>query len=1203
MLRVHQSDNAEAAANYFTESLVKGDYYLSENEQEIIGKWGGVGAARLGLAGTVERDDFIALVYNKYPPGHELDGETITGRQRKNRTPGYDFTFSVPKSVSVIHGLTGDERIVTAFRECVHKQMQIVERDMATRVRKGGKDSTRQTGEMIWAEFTHKTARPVDGLPDPQLHAHMYALNLTHDAIENQWKAGYFRELKRDSRFYEASFHADLSKRIEALGYDIIQTGDNVAGWAINHVPESVEHTFSRRTSEIDTAAEIAFRELEMQNATDEQKAKLKDGIGRRSRQGKEKDYSMFELRESWNNMLEDEERHALHIARNPPPGEVIAKDAKQALDYALAHCLERKSVVDEKELKETALRYGVGAVTLEEIEARLFDRAGDYITGRDEKRPGRVLYSTMDVHQQETEMVSFARNGKAMCPALNAGHFEFEADFLNDGQKGAVMHALTSHDRVMIIEGGAGTGKTTLMKEAVRGMRENGYEVFAFAPSAEASRGVLRDEGFENADTVAALLQNQRLQQQINGQVIMIDEAGLLSVPQMNQVFKIAEQQNARVLLTGDVKQFASVERGDALRILQDEAKCIPARVTEIQRQRDKPDYKAAVGAISKGEIVDGFNKLDAMGSIVEYEDVDQMHTDLANEYLAFVQETHKKGSKKGQFKTALVEAPTHRECDLVADKIRAGLRNIYDDGTPRLGKLENEYTRLKNNGWTEPQRGNYLMYRKGQVLQFHQNSTGIKRSDRLVVSHVDNGSVFARNAKGETRRVPLEHANRFSVFDQHKIKLAVGDQIRITQNGQSLDGKRLNNNDIFTVNGFTEDGNIGITSKGGASWVLDRNHGNFAYGYAVTRGQGITRDGVFIAQSDMSFRPSSMEQFYVAVSRGREHCKVFTNDKDGLLDAVNESGRRMSAIELFNQQMAGEAAAMEKPPELGTYADRAAGILRRNRNEEWTKDPDPRRMDWMITCDVLTEGHGEKAAYGMLRGEGREPGYVEETIRNASAKVAHDAIMTNLETHKARAAKVAALDDAATEARALLAARDNAHLTAAVGQLNDREAAGIAAAASMQREDTPDQSAGVDEVIDDLAQTIKPEQPAAPPPRPAPRPSRIRASKAAQDAAQATNQPEQGGNVGRDELANLGRGMADGEGMRRDQPEKPKSKVQEHRERMARQQGQDNAKPANQGDDKPSAKKSLLERRQEALRRRLDKGKGQDRDNDLNR
>ncbi len=132
-------------------------------------------------------------------------------RTRSERTVGYDFTFSVPKSVSLLYAMSGDEDILDAFRAAVDETMREMEAEMKTRIRKDLQDTDRTTGNMVWAEFIHTTSRPVDGLPDPQLHAHVFVFNTTWDDEERRWKAGQFRELKRDAPYFQAAFRVRLA--------------------------------------------------------------------------------------------------------------------------------------------------------------------------------------------------------------------------------------------------------------------------------------------------------------------------------------------------------------------------------------------------------------------------------------------------------------------------------------------------------------------------------------------------------------------------------------------------------------------------------------------------------------------------------------------------------------------------------------------------------------------------------------------------------------------------------------------------------------------------------------------------------------------------------------------------------------------------------------------------------------------------------
>src|SRR5580692_8991180 len=186
MLRIIQSKGVGQAKSYYAQA----DYYLEG--QELTGRWRGEGARRLGLEGDVGKSEWDKLCDNIDP----RTGKRLTLRTDADRTVGYDFNFHVPKSVSLLYATTRDDRILDAFRDSVDATMQDVEAEMRGRVRKGGRNEERRTGNMTWGEFIHFTSRPVDGIPDPHLHAHAFCFNTTWDNTERQWKAGQFRNLK-----------------------------------------------------------------------------------------------------------------------------------------------------------------------------------------------------------------------------------------------------------------------------------------------------------------------------------------------------------------------------------------------------------------------------------------------------------------------------------------------------------------------------------------------------------------------------------------------------------------------------------------------------------------------------------------------------------------------------------------------------------------------------------------------------------------------------------------------------------------------------------------------------------------------------------------------------------------------------------------------------------------------------------------------
>ena len=878
MLRIIESKSAGGAKKYFDEALSREDYYLGA-EQEIAGRWGGRGAELLNLSGQVERDAFRALCDNINP----VTMERLTARNREGRRCGYDFTFTVCKTVSAVYELTGDEAILSAFRVAVRETMEEIEADMQARVRKGGKEENRQTGNLIYGEFIHRTARPAKntGLPDPNLHAHCYVFNATYDEKEKQWKAGQFGDIKRDAPYYQAAFEARLAGHLAGLNYDIER---HAKGWKIAGIPQSIIDKFSNRHAEVEAEAK----------AKGITSAKGKDQLAAKTRSRKRKDLGMEALREEWAGRLTGDEWAALNGAAGGGASGAPNITDKQAVDYALAHSFERQSVMTEREIKAAALKHGVGSVTVEGVRREM--ARGDVIT---REMGGRTYITTKAVLAEEKAMIEAVKRGRGKCAPLGKRSFVFDPGAkLNSEQKAAVLHVLRSKDAVTGISGGAGTGKTTLMREAVRGIEEGGRQVFTFAPSTDASRGVLRGEGFGNAETVATLLSNKQLQEQIKGQVIWIDEAGQVSARQMAAVMKLANDKKARVILSGDVGQHTAVERGDALRLLVIKAGLKLAQVREIQRQ--KGTYKDAVAAVAKGDLAKGFEKLENLNAVVEMAD-DQRYKALAGEYV----ETLKAG------KTVLAVSPTHAEGAKVTDAIREEMRTTEvgkgKNKKPMLDKVELLYRRLENLQLTEAQRGDARQYQPGLVVQFTQKAKGFENGARAGVVAVSAAGVEVVNHHGKNVMLPLDQAARFQVYREGQIALAVGEKIRITQNGFTVpdDGKgkghRLNNGALYEVAGITKAGDIKLNN----GWTVRRDYGHLAYGYCATSyaSQGKTVDRVLIAQSAASFRAASREQFYVSVSRGREAIKIFTDNWKELKESVKDTSARMSATELVKK------------------------------------------------------------------------------------------------------------------------------------------------------------------------------------------------------------------------------------------------------------------------------------------------------------
>jgi conjugative relaxase-like TrwC/TraI family protein len=518
MIFITPTSNAEHGKAYFKSGLSRADYFIKDAPEQP-GQWHGLGAKLLNLEGTVQQKDFDALCDNIDPN----TGKNLTRITGANRRVFYDFTLDAPKSVSLAYAVGRDERILEAFQSSAGETLDEIEVAMQGRVRVKGADEDRYTSNVIRADFLHHTSRPVDGVPDMNLHQHSIIFNQTYDATEGKWKAAQFGQIVADKGLYQAKFHSRFAEKLRELGYGTEKDGNS---FKLTGIDKDLTDRFSRRTEIIEAEAE----RLGVKSA------KAKGEIGRGTRESKDPNpKSMTELRAAWDARLSDEERQRVNDARSGQASDSV--DARQSVDYALAHSFERSSAVPEKQLLKSALIQGVGGASVRDIQDE-FSRAN--ILRRE--RGGVTYATTQDVLKEELAMTAYVRDGRGKFMKLGGAKKAKLDPALSKEQRTAAELILNSRDRVTALRGGAGTGKTRMMQSTVAAIEKGGSQVFTFAPSAEASRGVLRNEGFKNAETVERLLIDHDMQKTVKNQVLWVDEAGLLSSKDMKRLFNVAE-------------------------------------------------------------------------------------------------------------------------------------------------------------------------------------------------------------------------------------------------------------------------------------------------------------------------------------------------------------------------------------------------------------------------------------------------------------------------------------------------------------------------------------------------------------------------------------------------------------------------------------------------------------------------------------
>jgi len=847
--------NLADARKYFDEHLAQNDYYAAGEIRP--GQWMGAGAERLGLKDNVTRDQFHALCENQNPN----DGERLTQRSQKEgqRRVFYDFTCSAPKSVSVLAVTLDDQRLIEAHEAAARFAFRELETFAGTRIRKQGVENRdRVTGNLVAAAFVHDSSRALD----PQLHTHFTVFNATFDERERCWKALQARGMYDAIRYGTAVYRNELAKRVQQIGYRI-QPAKH--GFEIEGVNDGVLKQFSKRAQQRDAVVKEMEEKLGRKLSNDE----ISHAV-HQSRAKKIKGISTAEVRQRQLSQLSPDERQSLetlrasaHSTRLPR----IALAENQALNHAVAHVFERKSVVPEHELLNVALSHRLGAVDLNDLKGAVKHSENLVKTERG--------FSTQQILATELNLIQTVNAACDTVPPLHPGYRP--ADWLGEDQRRAIYHLLRTSDRITGLRGLAGSGKTTALRELVAACKEAKIEPLFCAPTAAATE-VLRKEGFEAKTLQSLLLSKPILTER---QLIVLDEAGAVGMDDMKRLFDGAS--DARIILSGDTGQHASVARGDALRILEQHSDFKSGQLTAIRRQH-KADYRKAVELAAQKRTVEAFAQLERMAVITEVlaDGHHDLHDAAAKSYLKALDEN----------KSALLVAPTWAEIEAVTKKVRAELKSAG-----RLALEEKTFQVFDSLSWTEAQKRDARQYRPGMAIHFHRRGHGFEKGETVAVVAVENDSLKIQHEDGTESLFPLGAGIACDVGEKRKLKVAAGDKLLLQANWQ----KKFVNGELVEVKAIQGDSVVLADGR-----VIPSNYRTFTHGYAVTShaAQGKTVDEVLVVASSRSLAAINQEQFYVSISRGRERCQVFTDDAEMLRSHVTDSSARLAAIEALPQR-----------------------------------------------------------------------------------------------------------------------------------------------------------------------------------------------------------------------------------------------------------------------------------------------------------
>ncbi|MBI1827222.1 MAG: relaxase domain-containing protein [Planctomycetes bacterium] len=664
---------------YYLE-LAQADYYL--NGGEPPGQWWGKGAEALGLSGRVERSALEQIFSGFSPDGALL----IQNAGSLRHQPGWDLTFSAPKSVSTVWSQSDENTrraIQVAHFAAVKEALAYLEDEVAFSRR--GKDGVRREhAKLIVATFEHATSRALD----PQPHTHCLVMNA---AVRPDGTTGTIlsKPIYKHKMVAGALYRVGLATRLTVLG---LECEPKRTWFEVKGVSQSLIDEFSKRRKTIEallgshgmeSASAAAFAAL----ATREPKTLVpprSELFAKWREVGIAHGYSPQQLTPTPPNTaapscLKDLVQRAAneiteqesHFSR----GELLRRTAELSqtlgasvsdLRTAVSDALASPRFVHVGEKNDEA-RYTTHEMLT--LEKSLLDSANKLSHKRSHAISARSIEGVLKRYEASRSplMEELKHHGRQFVRAarglrtspVDRTRIGRDANIVLSAEQAQTVRHITRRGSLAILAGVAGSGKTAALTACREIFEKAGYHVIGGALAAKAARELQKGSGIRSGTlrtiellmkpTFAWKLRHHLLQLLRAGvgkptyrfkqlkidkkTVLIIDEANMVGTRQMARFVDATRRGGGKLVLVGDRQQLQAIEAGAPFAALADRHE--PAKLTKIIRQREEKDRKL-VQELAKGNAKGALKDLAERGLLTVAKDrseaMDRLVTDWAD-------------------------------------------------------------------------------------------------------------------------------------------------------------------------------------------------------------------------------------------------------------------------------------------------------------------------------------------------------------------------------------------------------------------------------------------------------------------------------------------------------------------------------------------------------------------------------------------
>lgn len=820
----------------------KDNYYTKDLSS--LDSWQGAISKKLDLEGKKIEPEMFDNFIKKMT---ERNG----GNDNKKRV-GIDLTFSCPKSISLAMAKDDETKkdMLEAEQKAIKEALEEIEKNggFTFRTTKNKVTTENKADNLLIGKFNHFVNR--NGELD--LHTHCVVFNLTEkDGKEYSLNA---KEILKKQTEWGLLFRQKMAKNLQAKGYKLNITDAKKGLFELAGFDREIIEQYSSRRLEI-------LKKMEADGTSGSREAMKANLQTRKTKKQVDLDKIYDKVRQE---IFVNEK---VKILKGRAKKNYFLAEQKKIADEVIAEMERETFAFTKDQLKKRIMSAGILQNIDENRAEKLINKNEKLVNlGNKELENGTIkqFFTTeKNINIEDNIIVRMNKEKGTIKTALSEEKSEKLLDEIcknggytpNREQVNAIHHILTNKDRIVGVQGLAGTGKTYSFALVKKMADLENIEVKGICFTGKASEGLQADSGIEST-TIHSFLNKlekdsgvkQKTTEGIKQdwdlskvkpaegnkkQIWVVDEAGLVDSRMMNYLIEASIKADAKLVLTGDYQQLPPVGAGEPMKNLIDNGMAT-AYMEDIRRQKDI-ELLNAVRESVKGDTLNTYKILEQKQSYHEIADREKLQDEIIKKVTSIKQE---------DLKENLLLVQTNADRKNYNNKIQ---KVFIEQGRLTIGntfKIENSEGR--------------------------QERRKIYEGDRIVL--LANDSMFFREIKGG-----LDYAKT-----------------------------KVNNGTMGTVKRVENDKIVVSLDNGKMVYFSPQKYKKFDLAYAVTnyKAQGMTVKNCIV---DMTTKGKSNNRnaLYVNISRAKFKAEVYTDDKKKLEKQTLNFAQKINS-EDFREQIA---------------------------------------------------------------------------------------------------------------------------------------------------------------------------------------------------------------------------------------------------------------------------------------------------------